>query len=526
MKNPLSAFRLRFTTPTAICIAVLIPAVIEYLYPTRYLWWGVGGTVLATMVAIVTFRGRLTFGWLQAFLAWAWRRRAPLEAPSEPAVGATVQPGDHVAVRWEGNLLVALIELIPRPFTPTTIISGHAHTDDVIDTRLVEHLMTMHCPDIEADVISAGYRVAHTAPPDVVNFYTRAIGSDPAPAHRRSWIMLRADPLRTHKSALRRDTGVAGLIRYLIASTTRIADELSSRGIDAECARSFDDFDHATTIDFHQEQWSQIQGETSVTTAYTAPGGPDVWWSAPADRTITRVRVVPGAAPRSTVLLTTTSTPTTPRGFTRVSGAQRAALQGQILVTDHHCTLPIGSAGVLIGNTTRGYPLYLPFDDIDSTLHADDPRMFTQFLVRAAAAGASITLNTTYAELAKLLQAHTGPATKVAWAQATTALDEHTGRTSGAALIALTPDHLTITYGSQPHSTPIIVIAAPEENRYLAAITSSADNESDDQPNSESTADHHNEPETPAHTPSGDDNHHEPGDETDTTEQHPTTASR
>ena len=55
--------------------------------------------------------------------------------------------------------------------------------------------------------------------------------------------MLRADPQRTRKSARRRDTGVAGLARYLVASTTRIADLLASNGVDAVCSRSFDDFD-------------------------------------------------------------------------------------------------------------------------------------------------------------------------------------------------------------------------------------------------------------------------------------------
>ena len=57
---------------------------------------------------------------------FSWRRRhrrAP-DAPSEPAVGATVMPGDHVAVRWQGDYLMSVIELVPRPFTPTVIVDG------------------------------------------------------------------------------------------------------------------------------------------------------------------------------------------------------------------------------------------------------------------------------------------------------------------------------------------------------------------------------------------------------------------
>jgi hypothetical protein len=37
-------------------------------------------------------------------------------------------------------------------------VSGEAYTDDVVDTRLVEQLIAAHCPDLEADVVSAGYR--------------------------------------------------------------------------------------------------------------------------------------------------------------------------------------------------------------------------------------------------------------------------------------------------------------------------------------------------------------------------------
>lgn len=194
------------------------------------------------------------------------------DSSSEPVVGATVKPGDHVAVRWQGEFLVAVIELIPRPFTPTVIVDGQAHTDDMLDTGLVEELLSVHCPDLEADIVSAGYRVGNTAAPDVVSLYQQVIGTDPAPANRRTWIVLRADPERTRKSAQRRDEGVAGLARYLVASATRIADRLASHGVDAVCGRSFDDYDHATDIGFVREKWSMIKGRDAYTAAYAAPG--------------------------------------------------------------------------------------------------------------------------------------------------------------------------------------------------------------------------------------------------------------
>ncbi|OCB42271.1 type VII secretion protein EccE [Mycobacterium malmoense] len=454
---------LKFGSGYALWLAALAPPCIVLFLRTRYAWAGPSLVAVAVLLALVTFRGRRLFGWVAAYFAWLVRRRRPLDAPSEPVVGATVQPGDHVAVRWKGKVLVAVIELIPRPFTPTVIVDGKAHTDDVVDTRLLEQLLSVHCPDLAADVVSAGYRVAKTAQADVVGMYEQLLGTDPAPAHRRTWIMVRADPRRARKSAGRRDAGVAGLVRYLVASTTRIADELARHGVDAVCGRSFDDFDRATDIGFEREKWSTIKGRTGFTTAYTANGGPDVWWSAPADHTIVRVRVGVGTTPQSTVLLTTPDRPKKLRGFTRVSGGQRAALQGQTLVSDHHCQLPIGSAGVLVGETASHYPVYLPFDDVDASVNLGDARVFTQFVLRAAAAGGTVTLGPHFRQFAELVGAHIGPVAKVAWPNATSYLGRHPGvdRVTLRHNVVSTPRHRQL---------PVRPVSPPEENRYEQAL--------------------------------------------------------
>jgi type VII secretion protein EccE len=457
------SLRLRFTGGYVLWAAALAPICIMLFLGTRYEWAGPALVALIAVLALVTFRGRLLPGWVAAVCAWLVRHRRPPEPPSEPDVGATVQPGDHVAVRWQGKILVAVIELIPRPFTPTVIVDGKAHTDDVVDTRLLERLLSVHCPDLEADIVSAGFRIGKTASPEVVSLYGQAIGRDPAPAYRRTWIMMRADPQRTRKSARRRDIGVAGLARYLVASTTRIADHMAGNGVDAVCGRSFDDFDHATEVSFVREKWSKIKGHENFTAAYTAPGGPDVWWSAHADHTITRVRVVSGNAPRSTVLLTTSKKPTKPRGFSRVSGAQRAALQGQTFVADRHYQLPIGSAGVLVGETASHYPVYMPFDDIDASINLGDARTFMQFVVRAGAAGGIVTLSPHFQEFAALIGAQIGPEAHVAWPNTTTYLGQHPGveRVILRHNAVGTPRHRQL---------PIRPISQPEESRYLTSL--------------------------------------------------------
>lgn len=463
MRNFLALFGFRATTGHLLWAAVLIPACILLFRPLDLMWLGITLSVLIAVFAVLTVRGRRLAGWIVAIFSWRRRHRVPPDAPSAPAVGATVLPGDHVAVRWQGQHLQSVIELVPRPFTPTVIVGGEAFTDDVVDTRLVERLLSAHCPELEADVVSAGYRVGKTAPSSLVALYEQVVGPYPAPANRRTWIVLRAKPEDTRKPASRRETGVAGLARYLVASTTRIADQLAGNGIDARCGRSFDDFDRATEISFERETWSTIKGRSTFTAAYTAAGGPDVWWSARADHTITRVRIRPGVAPTTTVLLTTLATPSTPRGFSCLFGGQRAALLGESPVTDRHWELPIGSAGVLVGETADRYPVYMPFDDVDVSINLGDARLFTQFVVRSAACGAVVTLGPQFREFAGFINARVGDVAKVTWPNSTTYLGPHTG--IGRVVLRHnfidTPRHRQL---------PIRLINPREESRYQMAL--------------------------------------------------------
>jgi hypothetical protein len=250
-----------------------------------------------------------------------------------------------------------------------------------------------------------------------------------------------------------------------VSSTTRIADHLASTGVDARPARSFDDFDRATEISFEREAWSMIKGRSTFTAAYTAPGGPDVWWSARADHTLTRVRIIPGAAPTATVLLTTLASPATPRGFSCLYGGQRAALLGESPVSDRHHELPIGSAGVLVGETADRYPVYMPFDDVDASINLGDARLFTQFVVRSAAAGAQVTLTPQFQEFAGYVNGRIGSEAKIAWPHATTYIGTHQGmgRVMLRSTFIATPRHKQL---------PIRLINPREESRYQTVLES------------------------------------------------------
>ena len=227
MKEFLGQFGFRFTTGHLLWAAVLIPASVLIGIRFHVLWAGITVGVLIAIVCVLAIRGRRLTGWIAALFAWRRRRKTAPPTPSEPSVGSTVLPGDHVGVRWQGDHLMSLIELVPRPFTPTVVVGGEAFTDDNIDTRLVERLLAAHAPDLEADIVSAGYRVGKTAPSSVVALYEQVVGPYPAPANRRTWVVLRAYPEHARRSAQRRDVGIAGLANYLVATTTleaKVAD--------------------------------------------------------------------------------------------------------------------------------------------------------------------------------------------------------------------------------------------------------------------------------------------------------------
>ena len=208
-----------------------------------------------------------------------------------------------------------------------------------------------------------------------------------------------------------------------------------------------------------------IKGRSTFTAAYVAPGGPDVWWSARADHTLTRVRVAPGEAPTATVLLTTLANPSTPRGFSCLYGGQRAALLGESPVTDRHYELPVGSAGVLVGETADRYPVYMPFDDVDVSINLGDARLFTQFVVRSAAAGAVVTLAPQFREFAGYINARVGQIPKVVWPNATTYLGAH----AGVGQVMLRQNYIATPRHKQ---LPIRLINPREESRYQMVLES------------------------------------------------------
>ena len=151
MKISRSPVRLRFSMGYALVVGIAVPALVFLFLDTRHQRWAIAVVAAGAVLALVTFRGRRLTGWVQTLFGWIWRRRRAPETASKAAVGATVLPGDPVAVRWRGETLVALIELIARPFTPTVIVDGQARSEDVLDTAMLEQLLAVRRCRIRSD---------------------------------------------------------------------------------------------------------------------------------------------------------------------------------------------------------------------------------------------------------------------------------------------------------------------------------------------------------------------------------------
>lgn len=52
--------------------------------------------------------------------------------------------------------------------------------------------------------------------------------------------------------------------------------------------------------------------------------------------------------------------------------------------------------------------MYMPFDNVDASINLGDARLFTQFVIRSAAAGAVITLSPQFREFATLINGRVG----------------------------------------------------------------------------------------------------------------------
>lgn len=425
--------------------------VLAVVFSPLPLWAKIVVAVIIAAVCLVSFDGWLASYWLARAVA---NRRAPKDAaPSETELGSIAYPGEDVAVRWDDDELVALVAVTAAPAAPTVVVGGQALHNDVIDTRVVQESLRrsrLGTEGVCADVVAAGWRVCPTAPAPIYGWGQELLGADPAPALRRSWIEVRVKPQVVLARTRWRGKGIRGVANGLVSAASRIADDQARVGVDARPAATFAQFDELTgrNEQIVAQQWSALRLETGYTTVFAAPGGPDVWWSQRALRTVTRTRVRVGQDPQSIVALTTLQPiERDPAGWNRLRGVQLPALRGQVEVPGEHLRLPVGSAGVLVGRTALdGAAAYVPFDAAELTLLINDEDLALRMAVRACAAGAQLHLPQDMAAVAAALGVPAGLQPHYKW-PGTGVNTWLTTRTGGMA-ITLSP--LTITLPSGP----------------------------------------------------------------------------
>ena len=116
-----------------------------------------------------------------------------------------------------------------------------------------------------------------------------------------------------------------------------------------------------------------------------------------------------------------------------------------------------------MGETADRYPVYIPFDDVDSCIELTDARLFTQFVIRSAAAGAVVTLGPEFADFAGIINARIGADASIAWPRSTTYL-------------GVRPDISRVTLCDSQIQTPrhgrlpIRLINPREESRYQMTL--------------------------------------------------------
>lgn len=131
----------------------------------------------------------------------------------------------NVGLRWDGDVLVTAVELLPQPNTPTVLADGVAVTEDVIPLDVVaDCLWQFDINLLGIDVASEGRRVvAGTA---YARSYDQLISVRPGIIARRTWLILRLRFDPNDLGIRNRGGGVEGAVAAAMSATRRAARRL------------------------------------------------------------------------------------------------------------------------------------------------------------------------------------------------------------------------------------------------------------------------------------------------------------
>lgn len=338
-----------------------------------------------------------------------------------------------VGLRWDGDVLVTAVELLPQPNVPTVLADGVAVTEDVIPLKVVaDCLWQFDINLLGIDVASEGRRVvAGTA---YARSYDQLISVRPGVIARRTWLILRLRFDPDDLGIRNRGGGVEGAIAAAMSATRRAARRLREENCGAVVADadSLQDAHAALSAGLGPEDTKIERGTLAtpnrfVTTYRVHPD--DVtnlnlgtWWAHRSVSTAVIIRLTPDRRPgrvhmRTWVRYVTAARPDRSDrlpGLIRQYGDQAEALTAtmplgeaswkaqQRIVSSPRAVrdiadlgdlqLPVGPGGQLIGSTPTNHPFLLPLTEPDTLtrIYVDAELWVAQQLVlRALPSGAT-----------------------------------------------------------------------------------------------------------------------------------------
>ena len=355
--------------------------------------------------------------WVQRWFKWRSRHKGANEMPASPAPqNVWTDSGPAIGVLVENETLITMIELVPDPTVLAVVDTDEQRAASTMAVAQLASMLTINDLKLSSiDVISTGKRAAG----QLAGSYQQMIGTAPAVAHRRTWMVLRIGIEENLPALRRRGLGVEACERAAATVCQRIADRLASTGIDAHPATAEQIIAANTALhtDSHtDERWTHLQSTDNDATIYQADPAhvnhdSHQWWIWPHARDVTTlIRLTSG--PQVSALVRYRSVVHSRKkpmsGLRPLPGVQQQiARQFRIGCTssslqlpsapldDTDIVVPLGPTGPMIGcvESTPGVRLHIPLTGKTAVL-CEEPLLFRQIALRATVTGRPMTVVT------------------------------------------------------------------------------------------------------------------------------------
>jgi type VII secretion protein EccE len=396
------------------------------------IWAAVVILLIAAVALFIPIRGRVMLAeWLTVMGSFLRHRGQPLPPSLTPAVDINVISG-NAGVRWEGQTLVAAVEVGPR-LALTTEAGGRTNSGSELTLALVASLMSQYGLDIDIDIVESGCHV----PPGTAyrTVYSQFVGPRHLVGQRRTWLVLRLNALDNLDRIVEQGPSRRAGPKALAAAAHRVVQRLQQEQIRAH-ALSAEDLDAMGDVLLapvgpvdNQEKWSFIRSGPNFITTYVsnpellAHGQFDRWWSWRTEETTTVIRLSsagPAAEVQVGVLVRYVHhgkayKPLADAKLARPNGIQRQMLDATLPGGDgslhapmptvalhavREVCVPIGPSGQILGQLDEGTLVAIPLWDqagspkrrrIDACVGVEVAR---QLVLRAVVTGAVVAIHT------------------------------------------------------------------------------------------------------------------------------------